>query len=104
MLIAGLIFASIKSGLIDHLRSRSWPTARATVTQINEEEKSAIIHYQYVVDGIDYVGNNLSFLSAGTLSDKSFILDTYWPRQEIQVHFNPGYHSESVILIRTVRA
>ncbi len=103
VLVGMLLIAVVRSGLINHIRSRDWPGHPATVVNIETANRSTTIDYRYTFDRVDYIGSNLAFMSAGPHSDKSEILSTFWLDQKITIHVNPENHSESVILIREVQ-
>ena len=83
-----------------HIVSKSWVEHVGKVTKIKTYSKRAEINYRYTYKGKIYTGNKLAFLSEGTIPDKHYITNNYFPEQVITLYLDPISPENSVILKR----
>jgi hypothetical protein len=94
---------SFVRSVYQHWSANDWQQVAATVTAIENHQKSADLVYAYIYDGMHFTGDTFAFLSKGSLNDKELINERYRVGDRIDIYVNPGNPRQSVVDRRALR-
>lgn len=98
--IAGTLYSLVNNVILNH-KSFSWETVEGSIERLKFQQKSVYLRYEYEINGVEYIDDNISYLKGGSLDDKYYFKKLSNVEGSIPVHFDPKNHENSVLIRRS---
>ena len=98
IIVLAFVTFSLATRIANNNASYDWDTVEAVVTNLTFLDKSVEIEYTYYVNGKEYIGNKISFLSTGTIEDRDLVKREASMGDTITVYVDPDDSTRSVFV------